>query len=303
MREKRKDLYLGLLVVLALVLTSCRGGGINYEPIDGFKKFFWDVLVLPMALLMYGLGKTVAFQYYSLTIVFATIIVRTLAWPIYAKTNDMSLKFELMSPHLRKIEEKYAGKDDPINQQRKQMEMMQLYKKYGIGLGGCLLPFLQLPIFLAFFQTLQRIPLTRGAEFKYDFSFMNGKFFGIDLFSARGELWSYQWWGIVILALLVGVTQIISHILATRRQKKIKQEAQADVPAYRQKQADPMQKQTETMMKFMIYFMTIMMVIFVYQSAAALGLYWLVGNIYSTLQAYIGHLLSRKRKEKLMKRI
>ena len=109
---------------------------IRYTPIDGFKSG-WDILVWPMAFLMYGIGKTVAFNYYSLTILFATIIVRTLAWPIYAKTNDLSLKMKLMAPHQAKIEAKYAGKDDPISQQRKQMEMMQLFKKYGVGPARC----------------------------------------------------------------------------------------------------------------------------------------------------------------------
>ncbi|HOA78083.1 MAG: YidC/Oxa1 family membrane protein insertase [Bacilli bacterium] len=303
MREKRKYLYLVLLVAMSLFLTSCGGGGIRYTPIDGFKSG-WDILVWPMAFLMYGIGKTVAFNYYSLTILFATIIVRTLAWPIYAKTNDLSLKMKLMAPHQAKIEAKYAGKDDPISQQRKQMEMMQLFKKYGVGPAGCLLPFLQLPIFLAFFQTLQRIPLTKGSQYKLDFSFMNGRIFGLDLFDTRGDVvGTYQWWGVVVLAALVGITQVISQIIATRRQNKMKREAQSDVPAYRQPQPDQMQKQTEIMMKIMLYFMTAMMVFFVYQSAAALGLYWLVGNIYTTLQGYVGHLFSKKREEKLKKRI
>ena len=44
------------------------------------------------------------------------------------------------------------------------------------------------------------------------------------------------------------------------------------------------QMQTEKMMKFMLYGLTVMMVLFVISSPAGLGLYWLIGNIYSTLQ-------------------
>ncbi|MDD4077314.1 MAG: YidC/Oxa1 family membrane protein insertase [Bacilli bacterium] len=308
MKEKKKYVLFGFLVViLLLLLTSCGGRKeVTYNPIDQWHGIM-DILVWPMALLMYGIGKTIAFGYYGLTILFATIIVRTLAWPIYAKTNDLSLKMQLMAPEQAKLEAKYAGKDDPVSTQRKQMEMMQLYKKYGIGIGGCLLPFIQLPIFLAFFQTLQRIPLTRGNQYKFDFSFLKGNLFGIDLFAKRNtsphQPWGYQHWGIIIFAALVGITQVVSQIIATRRQKKMKTESQSHLPSYRQPQQEGMQKQTELSMKIMMYAMTVMMVIFVYNSTAALGLYWLVGNVYTTLQGYVGHKRSEKRKEKLRKRI
>ena len=97
----------------------------------------------------------------------------------------------------------------------------------------------------------------------------------------------YQTWGIIILAALVGIKKIFSQLLASRRQKKAKAEAEAHIPAYRRSQPTDAQKQTELMMKIMMYSLTAMMVFFVYQSTAALGLYWLVGNLYSTFQAEI----------------
>ena len=56
---------------------------------------------------------------------------------------------------------------------------------------------------------------------------------------------------------------------------------------------------TANTMKFMLYFMAVMMVVFVWGSPAGLGLYWVVGNIYSTLQSYLGQLGQEKRLEKL----
>lgn len=56
---------------------------------------------------------------------------------------------------------------------------------------------------------------------------------------------------------------------------------------------------TNASMKVMLYFMAAMMVMFVWQSPAGLGLYWVVGNIYSTLQSWLGQLNSAKRLEKL----
>ncbi|NLD26364.1 MAG: YidC/Oxa1 family membrane protein insertase [Acholeplasmataceae bacterium] len=307
--QKRKYLLAGLVLMALFFLSSCSGKGTpDYQPIAGWNGII-DILVWPMAGLMYGIGKTVAFGYYGLVIIVATIIVRTLAWPIYAKTNDMSLKMQLMAPDQAKIEARYAGKTDPESNQRKQMELMQLYKKYGVGIGGCLLPLIQFPIFIAFYQTLQRVPVTILPEHPLNFGFLKTGFLGIDLFQGRLDaltkepISTYQTWGIIVLAALVGITQILSQILATRRQKKLRAETQSNIPAYRQTQQTDVQKQTETTMKIMMYGMTVMMVIFVYQSTAALGLYWLVGNIYSTLQAEISAKTNAKRMEKLKSKI
>ncbi len=307
--ERRKYLLIGLAIAALFIFSSCAGKGTaNYLPITGWNGII-DILVYPMAGLMYVIGNSVAFGHYGLVIILATIVVRTLAWPIYAKTNDMSLKMQLMAPDQAKIEAKYAGKTDPESNQRKQMEMMQLYKKYGVGIGGCLLPFIQFPIFIAFYQTLQRVPVTTDPSYPMDFSFLKTRFLGIDLFAGRLDvvtnepISNYQTWGIIVLAALVGLTQVFSQILATQRQKKMKAEAQSNIPQYRQPQQTDVQKQTETTMKVMMYGMTAMMVFFVYQSTAALGLYWLVGNIYSTLQAQISARSSKKRMSKLKSRI
>lgn len=318
---KKDTLYklrylLALLVIVAcLVLVACRRGDatqITYNPIYGFKFPSWDFLVWPMAALMYVLGKLFGGEYF-LVIIVATIVVRTAAWPIYAKSNDMTLKMQLMAPETAKIEAKYAGKTDQDSLQRKQMETMQLYKKYGVGLGGCFMPFLQLPIFIAFYETLRRIPVTRSSyivenavgitsKLPLDFDFLDGYIFNIDLFSDM-SIGGWQKTGIWILAILVALTQLASQILLNIRQKKQKEAMQSDIPAYRRPEKTDQQKQSEMMMKVMMYGMPVMMVLFIIRSPAALGLYWLVGNIYSALQSYIGSRTGSKRMQKLKEKM
>ncbi|MCK9471950.1 MAG: YidC/Oxa1 family membrane protein insertase [Bacilli bacterium] len=297
-KQTRKYLVVVVVLVLLLVLSGCGRSREDMTPIQGWTGLL-DILVWPMAALMYATGKFIGFGYYGIAIIISTLIVRTLAWPIYAKTNDLSLKMQLMGPEQAKLEAKYAGKTDQESMQRKQMEMMQLYKKHGVGFGGCLLPLVQFPIFIAFYETLQRIPLTVSEEFTFNFGEFSTRFLGIDLFLGRTEAGTYQTWGVIILAAVVGITQIISQFLMQQRQKKAKAEQQSNVPAYRQPQPTDVQKQTEMTMKFMMYGMSIMMMVFVYNSTAALGLYWLVGNLYTTLQGYIGHKRSKSRMEKL----
>ena len=292
----RKFVGIALLLVLLLVLTGCNRNALDPQPIQGFQ--FRDILVWPIAGLLWALGKSVAFSNYGLMVVFATLIVRTIAWPIYAKTNDMSLKMQLMGPEQAKIEEKYKDKTDQESLQRKQMETMQLYKKYGIGLGGCLMPLVQLPLFIAFYETLRRVPLTIGEQFTLNFGDFDSMFFGINLFQTQ-EAGGWQKYGIWILAGLVGITQVIAQFLMSRRQKKMKEETQAGVPMYRRPPQTDQQKQTERTMKFMMYGMSVMMVVFVLNSPAALGLYWLIGNVYSTLQSELSGKRNKGRLEKL----
>jgi len=300
MKNFRKFILPIVFVTLLFLLTGC-GASRADGPIQGFSGFM-DLFVWPMAGLFYILGKSIAFGNYALVILFATIIVRTLAWPIYSKTNDMSLKMQLIGPEQAKIQAKYQGKDDPESKQRMQMEMMQLYKKYGLGIGGCLMPFIQMPIFLAFFSVVRRIPATCNIEgLRLDFGFLNHNILGVDLFLGAGKAaWgNWQMWAVVILAVLVAATQILSQVLITKRQSKMREDMQSDVPEYRRPEKTEQQIQSEKMMKYMIYGMTIMMAVFVLTSPAALGFYWLVGNTYSAMQSYIAHKRSAVRLEKL----
>lgn len=296
-----------VLVIIALVfLTGCSSCSANYtKPISGFSGVM-DILVWPIAGLMYGIGKSIGFGYYALMIVFATIVVRSIAWPIYSKTNDMSLKMKLMQPELAKIEEKYAGRDDQASQQRKQQETMILYQKYGLGLSGCITPFIQFPLFLAFYETIQRVPYTIStAEVSYalDFGQFNHTIFGIDLFgtiSAPGLAEAAtQKTGIWILAILVALTQIVSQILVQVRQKREEKKRSGDVPEYRRPQASASQKSTNLTMQIMMYAMAVMMAVFVIRSAAGLGLYWLTGNLFSMFQSWISTRTQEKKMNKL----
>ncbi|MFA6627043.1 MAG: YidC/Oxa1 family membrane protein insertase [Bacilli bacterium] len=300
--QKKTLLAFVLIFGLALVLTGCSSAASVTAPITGFT--FEDIFVYPMAGLMWVAAKTLAFGNYGVAIILSTIVVRTLAWPIYAKTNDMSLKMSLVQPESDKIRMKYEGKTDEQSKQRMAMETQQLYKKYGIGLGGCLLPLIQFPIFIGFYRTISRMPatildsegnlLTSGHWLAV---FKSVKIFGVNLLEGQSTD-PTQKIAVIVLAVLVGITQILSLMLSQHRQKKARADQQAAVPAYRRQQTSS-QKSTEKTMNIMMYGMTVMMVLFVLRSPAGLGLYWLVGNIYSTLQSYLGYRNSQKRLEVL----
>jgi YidC/Oxa1 family membrane protein insertase len=225
-------------------------------------------------------------------ILITTLIVRTLGWPIYAKSNDMTVKMQSMQPEQQKIQAKYEGKTDRDSQTRMQQETMALYKKYGINPLGCLLPFLQLPIFLAVYYAVRRLPNNIGTGY-LDISAFGGstEFMGIDLIRtvsieiANGIASN---WFYLLIPLFTGISMFLVTSITQRRQKS----AQKNVPDYRKNDRQvAMQKQTQ----FMMYFLVLMMVYITYISPAALGIYWIFGNTYSLVQTSINYRLADKK--------
>jgi YidC/Oxa1 family membrane protein insertase len=217
----------------------------------------------------------------ALGILFATLIVRTLGWPIYAKSNDLSLKMNLAQPEMQRIQAKYATRKDPQSQQQQQMETMQVYKKYGINAFGCLMPFLQMPIFIAMYNVVRRISLEGGM---YADQVLNTKFLGIDLANTNDGVIG------IILAGIVGLTMFAIQTLAMKKPEYVKNTGTQNL--------SPQAQQSQKTMKYVSYFMIIMMMTLSYQSNA-LAVYWVFGNLYSLVQTLVNRNLSAKKHEKM----
>lgn len=275
-----------------------------YTGKEFWSHLFNNLLVFPIAWIMVQISNLFG-GIYIIGLMITTLLVRTIAWPIYAKTNDMSLKMQLMQPELTKIQERYGNRQDDKSKQMMQMEMAQLYKKYKVGLGGCLMPILQFPIFMAVYRAVSSIPYTKaysGTIFTNNWANeLNSRFLGIDLFEDR-TAGTGQLIGIIILMIIVVGTQFLSQWLSQRRQKKSQQEAQSDIPLYRRQSYEQEKNSTQSSMKIMMYMMMLMMGLFVFTSKAGLGVYWCIGNLYSMAQMAINSKTSAKKLEKLKKK-
>lgn len=282
----------------------------QYSPIrwykakqDGFfSMLFNNFLVFPIGWLLQAISRVFG-GYYIIGLLIVTLLIRTVMMPVYNSTNNMSLKMQLMQPDLQKLEAKYANKNDQESQQAKQMEQMRIYKKYKMGFGGCFSMLLQFPVFMGVYQAVSRLQLTDGTICNSP-DWVNGlktKFLGVDLFLTRGEAWSGQFWGIIVVLILVVGTQFLQQILTQRIQKATYAKSQQNIPEYRRQAMQ--QNQNNGSMKFMMYFMILMMGVFVFQSAAGLGIYWLIGNLYSLIQMIFNYKNSDKKLEKLKKKL
>ncbi len=243
-----------------------------------FKKGAWQWIVAQLGALLSVLTKWLGGAYWAALVLF-TVAVRTAAWPIYAKSTSMSTKMAALQPEIQKINAKYAGKTDQNSKMKQQMETKQLMKKNHVSTLGCLLPFLQMPIFIAVYQVAQRFPLTPLYTVGVNF-----KFLWTDFGATYGVV-TGDW----ILALIVGITMIGSQEINTLMSKSIQAKKRN---FYTQKD-----QQSNNQMRIMMIFMTVMMVVFAWRSAG-LAFYWIVGNLYQIMQTFVTKLQESKRADK-----
>jgi YidC/Oxa1 family membrane protein insertase len=259
---------------------------INWNLEHNLMGYIWDfVLIIPISFIMSIFGGLFGLNSFAIGILFTTIIVRTIAWPIYARTNDMSIKMALAQPEMAKLQQKYAMRKDPASQQKMQMEMMALYKKHGISILGCFTPLLQMPIFLAMFQTVYRITRA-GGVFTQQVS--HTTIFGLDFLNLASGGWSEPF--TYVLAAIVGITMWLLQKISSQK------------PSYAKNTGTQVkteqQLQTERTMKMVSWVMIGMMVLTTMASVNALGFYWVIGNLYSLGQSMINRKLNEKKYEK-----
>lgn len=257
------------------------GGERPIHPDDA--TFFDWVLVIPVAFILQFFAGLLG-NSFALGILITTIIVRTLAWPIYAKSNDLSIKMNVAQPDMQRVQAKYATKKDPQSQQQMQMEMMQVYKKHGINLFGCLMPFLQMPIFIAMYGVVRRISLEGGL---YASNVSNTNFLGINLANQNDGIIG------LFLAGIVGATMFLLQKISMKKPSYAKNTASHNKNAQAQ--------QTEKTMKYVSYFMVIMMMFISFQ-ANSLAIYWIFGNIYSLGQTVFNRKMNENKHEALQQK-
>lgn len=123
----------------------------------GYEGLWNSIFVKPLAFVILWLGKYI--NSYGLSLILISIIIRLIAYPVTRKTALQSELIKKAKPDIDKIERKYANKTDTDSMMKKSQEMTLVYKKYKISpLSGCLYAFLQLPLFIAFLEAINRVP-------------------------------------------------------------------------------------------------------------------------------------------------
>lgn len=173
-------------------LPTCSNFNIGSNGYEGL----WDtIFVKPLAFLIIKVTQLVKNS--GLAIILITLLIRLILYPVTKKTAMQSENMNKAKSSLDKIEKKYANKTSQEDQMAHSQELMAVYKKYNINpLSGCLFAFIQIPLFFAFYEAMNRLPLI-----------FEGKFLGLELgMSPLTALSKGQWYYLIIVVLVILVT-------------------------------------------------------------------------------------------------
>lgn len=155
-------------------IKAYENAGVNLEEIPKCNEFtpfntkyegIWtNVFVKPLAWLIVRIGIIV--KDYGIALIIITLLIRLALYPFTNKTAMQSENMAKAKPELERLEKKYAGRTDQQAMLEKSQEMMLIYKKYNISpLSSCLFAFIQIPLFISFYEAMNRLPAIFEGKF------------------------------------------------------------------------------------------------------------------------------------------
>lgn len=211
-----------------------------------YESLWTSFFIKPLAYVLLLVGRTVG--NYAISVIILSLIIRLIAYPVTRKTALQSELIKKAQPELDRLQKKYKDKKDEESLMKQNQEMMMIYKKYNINpLSGCLFSFLQLPLFIAFFEAIQRTP-----------AIFEDKFLALQLGTTPSVgIASATWYAYVILVILIGLTTYFS----------FKMNSTGNM-------SDPNMKSMPIMMTVMIIITSVFM-------PSGLGIYWITSNLFT----------------------
>lgn len=225
-----------------------------FSDVPGIFSFLGPFIGLCSKLLLFSLNSLHAYvqgfagpNAYAVAIILLTLIIKAVLWPLQNKATKAGKRMQALGPKMTEVREKY--KEDP---QRMNVEVMKLYKDYGVNpLAGCLPAFIQMPIFFGFYNMLGKAVELR-----------NAKFLWVHDLSQPDTLFHIPGFGfpVNILPLCMAGTMVWQMSASP-------------------KTGDPTQQKV-------MMIMPLVFVLFCYNYASALALYLTVNNLVSVVQLY-----------------
>ncbi len=233
-------------------LPKCESFKIN----DGGYEGLWNsIFVKPLAWIILKLGMLV--KNYGLSLIIIGFLIRAAMYPLTKGTAMQSEKMGKAKPEIDAIEKKYKSKTSQEEMMKKSQEMMMVYQKYKINpLSSCLFAFLQLPLFFAFLEAVNRVP----AIFEETFLTIQ---LGTTPLTAIIEKGQFQY--LILVALLAIVTKYSFQFNKT---------ASINTDAT---------KQMAFMNKFLLFFIPVASL----TMSTAISLYWTTSSAFTILQNVI----------------
>ena len=225
----------------------------------GWKMFRWinTGIIIPVFNFLGTLDLN-----YGIIILLLTIFIKVILFPLTYKSYSSQAKMRFLAPDIKAINEKYPGQDNALKRNQK---MMELYNLAGANpMSGCLPMLLQMPILIAMFSFFPSCIELRGEPFLW----------AEDL-SAPDVIWSWDV-HIPIISTFFGNHLSLFCLLMT---------AVNIVYTYLNMQANPSNNSMPGM-KWMMYLMPVMFLVFFNNYAAGLSYYYFLSLLITIGQTY-----------------
>ncbi len=217
----------------------------------GYEGIWNTIFVKPLAWVIIKLGGLV--KNYGLAIIIITLALRLAVMPVTKKTAMQSENMKKAQPELEKLEKKYRDCTSQQEMMMKSQEMLAIYKKYNINpMAGCVFALIQIPLFFAFYESMNRLPVI-----------FEGKFLGLNLgMSPLTAMKAGQWYYIILVILVVAVTYF----------------------SFKMNQTASMGAEQEKSMKMTTNIMIVFISIASFSISTSIALYWIFNSGFTIFQ-------------------
>ena len=225
----------------------------DFKITSGKYEGLWtSFLVKPLSFILIKIGQLLGFAgKYAISLIVVSLAIRLIAFPVTRKTALQSELIKKAQPELNKIQAKYKGKEDQESMIKQNQEVLMVYKKYNINpMSGCLFSMLQLPLFIGFFEAVQRTP-----------AIFEDKFLGLQLGTTPvAGISTVTFYAYIILMIIIALTTFYSFKMNSTGNMQ-----------------DPSMKMMPMMMSGMIIITALFM-------PSGLGIYWATSNLFTIVQ-------------------
>src|SRR3989344_2576337 len=255
---------------------------------DIFNLLFLAPIINLLVLLIRTLDAVHIPGSLGLAIITLTVVIRILIWPFMSSQIRSTKKMADLKPHLDKLKEKH--KDD---KQGLAQAQMALYKEHGVNpAGGCLPALIQIPVFIALYQSIINILPGAGGnieninrllyfpQLKLP-SNIDSSFLGLNLGLKPSEFGSFG----VYLLLIPLITALLTFVQSKMALPKPIKHYPSDSPK-EGKEKEGLEESMGAVQSQMVYMMPLMIGYFAFSFPIGLALYWNVYTILGIIQQY-----------------
>ncbi|WP_414840887.1 YidC/Oxa1 family membrane protein insertase [Enterococcus saccharolyticus] len=160
MKKRKRLLLMMSLVSLVVLLSACGTSEVSAQSTGFWERYVVYYFAEAIKWLSVGGSRGIG-------IILFTLIIRIILLPLMNFQTKSMRKTQELQPKLKELQKQYSSKDT-ATQQKLREEQQRLYAENGVNpYAGCLPLIVQMPILMAIWQAISRVPELREGSFMW----------------------------------------------------------------------------------------------------------------------------------------